>query len=72
MDRLALYRQIIKETLTDYAETMSQSGQVDIETELTFDEVRDHYLLLRLGWTEQGRLFVPTLYARLHKATSEK
>ena len=66
MERLAMYRKILKEVLRQQAEVMSHSPQSEIETELTFDEERDHYLLLRLGWTPEGRLFVPTLYARLH------
>lgn len=65
MDRLATYRAILKEVLKQQAEVMRQGPQPEIETEVTFDEERDHYLLLRLGWTPEGRLFVPTLYARL-------
>lgn len=66
MDRLETYRTILKEVLTQQARVMSQGPQKEIETELTFDVQRDHYMLLRLGWTPEGRLFVPTLYARLH------
>jgi len=65
MDRVATYRMILKELLKHQAEVMSHGGQANIETELTFDEERDHYLLMRIGWTPEGRLFVPTLYARL-------
>jgi hypothetical protein len=66
MDRIATYRTILKELLKRQAELISQSSQTEIETELTFDEERDHYMLLRIGWTPEGRLFVPTLYARLY------
>lgn len=66
MDRVETYRTILKDLLKHQAEVMRQGPQAEIETELTFDEERDHYLLLRLGWTPEGRLFVPTLYARLH------
>lgn len=65
MERLETYRMILKEVLKQQAEVMRQGPQAEIETEVTFDEERDHYLLLRLGWTPQGRIFVPTLYARL-------
>jgi len=65
MDGLATYRMILKEVLTQHAERMNRHPQPDIETELTFDEEREHYMLLRIGWTPKGRLFVPTLYARL-------
>ena len=66
MERIETYRTILKELLTQQAQIMSQGPQTEIETELTFDEDRDHYMLLRLGWTPEGRLFVPTLYARLY------
>jgi len=66
VERLAAYREILKNLLEQQAEIMRQGPQSKIEAELTFDEERDHYMLLRLGWTPEGRLFVPTLYARLH------
>lgn len=65
MERVETYRTLLKELLTQQAQVMNQGPQREIETELTFDEERDHYMLLRLGWTPEGRLFVPTLYARL-------
>ncbi|MCB0060994.1 MAG: XisI protein [Caldilineaceae bacterium] len=66
MDRLTTYRMLVKQLLTQHAERMRRHPQPNTETEVTFDEERDHYLLLRIGWTPEGRLFVPTLYARLH------
>ncbi len=65
MDRVATYRLLLKELLKQHAERMNRRPQPEIETEVTFDEERDHYLLLRVGWTPKGRIFVPTLYARL-------
>jgi len=44
---------------------MRHRPEPDVEVEVNFDEVRDHYMLLRIGWTPKRRLFVPTLYARL-------
>lgn len=66
MDRLATYRVLVKELIKQHAERMKRHPQPNTEIEVTFDEERDHYLLLRIGWTPEGRLFVPTLYARLH------
>lgn len=66
MDRLAIYRTLLKELLKQHADRMNRRPQPETETEVTFDEERDHYLLLRMGWTPEGRLFVPTIYARLH------
>lgn len=65
MDRLTTYRKLLKELLSQHAERMNRHPQGETETELTFDEQRDHYMLLRVGWTPKGRIFVPTLYARL-------
>lgn len=65
MDRVEAYRTLLKELISRHAERMNRRPQPDTEIEVTFDEERDHYLLLRVGWTPKGRLFVPTLYARL-------
>ena len=65
MDRLETYRVLLKELLSQHAARINRHPQPDTETEVTFDEERDHYLLLRVGWTPKGRIFVPTLYARL-------
>lgn len=56
---------MLNELLCQHAERMNRHPQSETEIEVTFDEKRDHYLLLRMGWTPKGRLFVPILYARL-------
>lgn len=66
MERVNNYRTLLKKILQQKADVMKNGAQPNIETVLTFDEERDHYMLLRMGWTADGRLFVPTLYARLH------
>ena len=65
MDRLITYRTLLKDLLNQHAERIKQFPQPNIEVEVNFDEERDHYMLLRLGWTPKGRLFAPALYARL-------
>lgn len=65
MDQVENYRKLLKKLLNQHAERMNRRPQPNTEIEVTFDEERDHYLLLRVGWTPKGRLFVPTLYARL-------
>lgn len=48
MDKLDLYRQYIQEILEEIA---SHKGiPAEIETELILDRVRDHYLLINVGW----------------------
>ncbi|MEZ4659218.1 MAG: XisI protein [Caldilineaceae bacterium] len=66
MDRITKYRTIVKDLLQCQAEHMQRHPQPVIETELSFDEVHDNYLLLNVGWTKQGRMLVPALYIRLH------
>ena len=65
MDRLDTYRSLLKELLTNHAERMRRNPQPNTEIEVTFDEENDQYMVLRIGWTPKGRVFVPTLYARL-------
>ena len=66
MDQLTSYRELVKELLQDQAEQMERSPQPVIETQLSFDELRDNYLLLNVGWTKQGRMLIPAIYMRLH------
>lgn len=66
MDRVTTYRAIVKELLQCQAEHLQRHPQPAIETELSFDEAHDNYLLLNVGWTKQGRILAPALYIRLH------
>lgn len=65
MDKLAEYRHLIKELLTHYAELINRRPRPDRETEVIFDEERDHYLLVTIGWAEQRRVRGTTVYVRL-------
>lgn len=55
MDRLTSYRQIIKKVLTDYAQY--QPSNREIEVQALFDEERDHYQVLGLGWDGKKRIY---------------
>lgn len=65
MDKLTHYRHLIKELLTQYAEVISRRPGPDRETEVIFDEERDHYLLVTIGWKKQRRVRGTTIYVRL-------
>ncbi len=52
MDYLENYRQLIEKILSEYA--APPYSPKDIQSEAVFDRVRDHYLLMGLGW-EQGK-----------------
>src|SRR5580692_2049237 len=47
MDRLTVYRQIIRQVLAEYARYKPANGE--IETELVVDAERDHFELLHIG-----------------------
>ena len=65
MDKLAEYRRLIKQLLTHYAELINRRPKPDRETEVVFDEERDHYMLVTIGWSDQRRVRGTTVYVRL-------
>lgn len=65
MDKLDNYRALIKRLLMRHAEIINRHPKRDTETEVAFDEERDHYMLLKMGWSPQGRVRGATLHVRL-------
>lgn len=65
MDKLAQYRSLIKGLLNKHAEIINSHPLDNVETEVSFDEERDHYMLLKVGWSPQGRVRGATIYIRL-------
>ena len=66
MDKLANYRVLIKQLLTDYQELVNRTAvPKEVETEVVFDEERDHYMLLNVGWAGRKRFRGTTVYLRL-------
>ncbi|MEM7535840.1 MAG: XisI protein [Chloroflexota bacterium] len=58
--QLEKYRQIIKQILMRYAEQISNHGT--IATRPAFDDARNDYLLLDIGWDITGRVYSVFLY----------
>ncbi len=54
MARVEDYRDIVKQLLVEYAEHPPIGGGIDMET--IFDETRDHYQLVALGWQSKRRV----------------
>jgi ketopantoate reductase len=54
MDHIGQYREIIKQLLPTYAQFKPSYGEID--TEVIFDEVRDHYELMHVGWKGATRI----------------
>ncbi|MDZ8031317.1 XisI protein [Nostoc sp. DedSLP04] len=48
MDKLARYREIIRQLIFDYASHKLANGQID--TEAVIDSERNHYEVLHIGW----------------------
>lgn len=54
MDRLETFRQIIHDVLSAYVEIHYANGE--IQNEAVFDEIRDRYLVVSLGWDSAKRI----------------
>ncbi|MFN6564189.1 MAG: XisI protein [Nostoc sp. ChiSLP01] len=55
MDKLEKYRQYIQSILTKHGKY--KPHQEEIENELIFDTVHDHYQLMRIGWNDLSRVY---------------
>lgn len=65
MDKLIRYRRLIKELLTYYAEIINRRPKPTTQTEVVFDEERDHYMLVTIGWMGEQRIRGTTVYVRI-------
>jgi XisI protein len=67
MDSLSPYRAAIRQVLSRYADLANQGGpEADVQTFCAFDEERDQYLVVRLGWSGQRRIKGIVLHLRIH------
>jgi len=69
MDKLEGYRALIKRLLSEVARLLNNqqdSKENDVVAQCVFDEERDHYVLLKVGWLGKRRIRGTTLYVRLH------
>jgi hypothetical protein len=60
MDKLAKYRQIIKDIMHKYSQMKPANGEIDVHT--FFDLEQDHYQVFHAGWNKQGRIFGPLIH----------
>lgn len=65
MDKLAQYRELIKQVLTEYDNLSRQSPDTHSETCLVFDETHDHYLWLTVDWQGSKRLKYTHVHIRI-------
>lgn len=60
MDNLAFYRQSIQDLLTHY-DGDEKRGE-ERESQLIFDQQRDHYLWLYVGWNGSKRIYFTLIH----------
>jgi hypothetical protein len=60
MDRLTHYRQCVQTLLEQHSHLKTETE--NIENELFFDTIRDHYQLMRVGWDGLSRIYHTVLH----------
>lgn len=60
MDKLEYYRSCIQTLLEKYSQSKPRNEEV--ENELFFDSIRDHYQLMRVGWKGLERIYYTVLH----------
>ncbi|MCP4712784.1 MAG: XisI protein [Planctomycetes bacterium] len=50
MDKLTHYQNLTKRFFTEYANLLKAPPEPELEIILVFDDKRNHYLLLEMGW----------------------
>ncbi len=59
------YRRFITSAITRYEELINRRPEPGQETQVVFDEKRDHYILHTIGWQGTKRVWDTTLYVRI-------
>jgi hypothetical protein len=65
MDKLEHYRSLIKKILTEYHQLFCSASPKNVEMLLAFDEQRDQYLWLQVGWTPEERIKGISVHIRI-------
>lgn len=55
MGKIEKYRQIVQELLQEYSNIKASNEEV--EAEVIFDEVRDRYQVVHVGWSNKRRVY---------------
>jgi hypothetical protein len=65
MDQLNQYREIVKKTILKYAQFCPSHGQIELHP--VFDDQRDHYALMQIGWDRGKRIRGNLIYVTLNQ-----
>ena len=60
MDQLGMYQQYIKKVLTEYH--ADDKPEENYESQLIFDDERNHYLWLDVGWDNSQRVYFTVIH----------
>ncbi|MEG4202754.1 element excision factor XisI family protein [Microcoleus sp. Pol7_A1] len=63
MDKLERYRSLIQKILEEYQQL--SLGNSDVESVLLLDPIREHYLLMKMGWYQDNRIKSNVIHVRL-------
>jgi XisI protein len=62
MDKLIKYRNIITAVLHNYVAERKVQHEGEMDDELILDPVRDHYILMSVGWDGLDRVYFPIFH----------
>lgn len=65
MDPLAEFRSLVKKLLLEYERLYNLKPTPGVENSVVFDDERNHFLLVSLGWSEHRRVKRIILHVRL-------
>ena len=65
MDKLTHYRKLVMRFMNEFANLANREPTPGVETLCIFDQERDMYLLLKIGWLQGHRVRGTTLFVRL-------
>lgn len=68
MDKLNHYRQLVMNYIEEIVRLVNEQcppSKTGVECECVFDEIRNHYLLVKTGWSRGKRIRTITLHVRL-------
>ncbi|MGK7930900.1 MAG: element excision factor XisI family protein [Microcystaceae cyanobacterium] len=55
MDKIEQYRKLIQDLLKDYSQ--DDESEDNIEVQLIFDTIRDHYQWMNVGWEDLNKVY---------------
>ncbi len=64
------YRELVERYISDLARLIREqhpASRTGIDCECVFDEERDHYLLVNIGWSGERRVRATTIYVRIRQ-----